>query len=76
MSPAAATPITFAEIVEEELQQEAALIRSREKPLALIQVKENVIWCKVVLFKAIGVAILCILLTDVLMVLLTCTPSN
>lgn len=31
-------PVTFASIVEEELQQEAALIRSREKPLALIQV--------------------------------------
>lgn len=30
-------PVTFASIVEEELQQEAALIRSREKPLALIQ---------------------------------------
>jgi len=28
----------FSAIVEEELQQEAALIRSREKPLALIQV--------------------------------------
>ncbi|KAJ6665824.1 hypothetical protein lerEdw1_001296 [Lerista edwardsae] len=43
MSPAAATPITFAEIVEEELQQEAALIRSREKPLALIQIEERAI---------------------------------
>lgn len=32
-------PITFASIVEEELQQEAALTRSREKPLALIQVE-------------------------------------
>ena len=30
--------VTFASIVEEERQQEAALIRSREKPLALIQV--------------------------------------
>jgi hypothetical protein len=36
-SPAVA-PVTFASIVEEERQQEAALIRSREKPLALIQV--------------------------------------
>lgn len=41
MSPVVATTITFAEIVEEELQQEAALIRSREKPLALIQVRQN-----------------------------------
>uniref|UniRef100_A0A674JAE2 Inhibitor of Bruton tyrosine kinase n=1 Tax=Terrapene triunguis TaxID=2587831 RepID=A0A674JAE2_9SAUR len=39
-SSTAIAPITFAAIVEEELQQEAALIRSREKPLALIQVKE------------------------------------
>jgi len=36
-SPVAA-PVMFSAIVEEELQQEAALIRSREKPLALIQV--------------------------------------
>lgn len=36
-SPAVA-PVTFASIVEEERQQEAALLRSREKPLALIQV--------------------------------------
>lgn len=34
-------PVTFASIVEEELQQEAALIRSREKPLALIQVNNK-----------------------------------
>lgn len=33
-------PVMFASIVEEELQQEAALIRSREKPLALIQIEE------------------------------------
>ncbi|XP_040409954.1 inhibitor of Bruton tyrosine kinase isoform X4 [Cygnus olor] len=33
-------PVMFAAIVEEELQQEAALIRSREKPLALIQIEE------------------------------------
>lgn len=38
-SPAVA-PVTFASIVEEERQQEAALIRSREKPLALIQVND------------------------------------
>ncbi|XP_078255950.1 inhibitor of Bruton tyrosine kinase isoform X2 [Rhinoraja longicauda] len=34
------TPITFAAIVEEERRQEAALVRSREKPLALIQIEE------------------------------------
>ncbi|XP_062896415.1 inhibitor of Bruton tyrosine kinase isoform X2 [Mobula hypostoma] len=34
------TPITFAAIVEEERQQEAALVKSREKPLALIQIEE------------------------------------
>ncbi|KFV76756.1 Inhibitor of Bruton tyrosine kinase [Dryobates pubescens] len=33
-------PVMFSAIVEEELQQEAALIRSREKPLALIQIEE------------------------------------
>uniref|UniRef100_A0A8C0GH88 Inhibitor of Bruton tyrosine kinase n=1 Tax=Chelonoidis abingdonii TaxID=106734 RepID=A0A8C0GH88_CHEAB len=42
-SSAAIAPITFAAIVEEELQQEAALIRSREKPLALIQIEERAI---------------------------------
>ncbi|XP_006025752.1 inhibitor of Bruton tyrosine kinase isoform X1 [Alligator sinensis] len=36
----AMAPITFASIVEEELQQEAALTRSREKPFALIQIEE------------------------------------
>lgn len=41
-SPPAATAVTFASIVEEEKQQEAALIRSREKPLALIQVTVDV----------------------------------
>uniref|UniRef100_A0A665VKC1 BTB domain-containing protein n=1 Tax=Echeneis naucrates TaxID=173247 RepID=A0A665VKC1_ECHNA len=35
--------VTFASIVEEEKQQEAALIRSREKPLALIQIEERAI---------------------------------
>ncbi|XP_067882780.1 inhibitor of Bruton tyrosine kinase [Heterodontus francisci] len=39
-SPPAMTPITFAAIVEEERQQEAALVKSREKPLALIQIEE------------------------------------
>lgn len=37
-SPPLPSLVTFASIVEEEKQQEAALIRSREKPLALIQV--------------------------------------
>ncbi|XP_076827712.1 inhibitor of Bruton tyrosine kinase [Brachyhypopomus gauderio] len=41
--PSAVTTVTFASIVEEEKQQEAALIRSREKPLALIQVEERAI---------------------------------
>lgn len=41
-SPPAPAAVTFASIVEEEKQQEAALIRSREKPLALIQVTECV----------------------------------
>lgn len=36
--PLSSSLVTFASIVEEEKQQEAALIRSREKPLALIQV--------------------------------------
>ncbi|TRY71260.1 hypothetical protein DNTS_006990, partial [Danionella cerebrum] len=37
-SPSAST---FASILEEEKQQEAALIRSREKPLVLIQIEER-----------------------------------
>ncbi|KAE8603105.1 hypothetical protein XENTR_v10014218 [Xenopus tropicalis] len=36
-------PVTFTAIVEEEEKQEAALIRSREKPLALIQIEERAI---------------------------------
>lgn len=43
-APPVVAPVTFASIVEEELQQEAALIRSREKPLALIQVKNMPKW--------------------------------
>ncbi|XP_043542884.1 inhibitor of Bruton tyrosine kinase isoform X2 [Chiloscyllium plagiosum] len=39
-SPPAIPPITFAAIVEEERKQEAALLKSREKPLALIQIEE------------------------------------
>ncbi|XP_058504067.1 inhibitor of Bruton tyrosine kinase isoform X1 [Solea solea] len=39
-SPPLCSRMTFASIVEEEKKQEAALIRSREKPLALIQIEE------------------------------------
>ncbi|XP_068180155.1 inhibitor of Bruton tyrosine kinase [Antennarius striatus] len=42
-SPPHSSLVTFASIVEEEKQQEAALIRSREKPLALIQIEERAI---------------------------------
>ncbi|KAM5257001.1 inhibitor of Bruton tyrosine kinase isoform 1-T1 [Ctenodactylus gundi] len=45
-------PVTFASIVEEELQQEAALIRSREKPLALIQIEERAIQDLLVFYEA------------------------
>ncbi|XP_037375902.1 inhibitor of Bruton tyrosine kinase isoform X2 [Talpa occidentalis] len=45
-------PVTFASIVEEELQQEAALIRSREKPLALIQIEEHAIQDLLVFYEA------------------------
>lgn len=41
--PLCSSTVTFASIVEEEKQQEAALIRSREKPLALIQIEERAI---------------------------------
>ncbi|XP_041418088.1 inhibitor of Bruton tyrosine kinase isoform X2 [Xenopus laevis] len=40
---ASSAPVTFTAIVEEEEKQEAALIRSREKPLALIQIEERAI---------------------------------
>ncbi|XP_058601857.1 inhibitor of Bruton tyrosine kinase isoform X2 [Onychostoma macrolepis] len=43
---------TFASIVEEERQQEAALIRSREKPLALIQIEERAIQDLLLHYKA------------------------
>lgn len=43
-APSMVAPVTFASIVEEELQQEAALTRSREKPLALIQVSHVPLW--------------------------------
>lgn len=42
-SPPLSSLVTFASIVEEEKKQEAALIRSREKPLALIQIEERAI---------------------------------
>uniref|UniRef100_A0A3Q4BQQ8 BTB domain-containing protein n=1 Tax=Mola mola TaxID=94237 RepID=A0A3Q4BQQ8_MOLML len=42
-SPPLSSLVTFASIVEEEKQQEAALLRSREKPLALIQIEERAI---------------------------------
>ncbi|XP_020489529.1 inhibitor of Bruton tyrosine kinase [Labrus bergylta] len=42
-SPPLSSLVTFASIVEEEKQQEAALIRSREKPLSLIQIEERAI---------------------------------
>ncbi|KAF4025064.1 hypothetical protein G4228_017062 [Cervus hanglu yarkandensis] len=52
--PSMAAPVTFASIVEEELQQEAALIRSREKPLALIQIEERAIQDLLVFYEAFG----------------------
>ncbi|XP_061107075.1 inhibitor of Bruton tyrosine kinase [Conger conger] len=42
-SPPTSSTMTFASIVEEERQQEAALLRSRDKPLALIQIEERAI---------------------------------
>uniref|UniRef100_A0A8C1LEF9 Inhibitor of Bruton agammaglobulinemia tyrosine kinase n=1 Tax=Cyprinus carpio TaxID=7962 RepID=A0A8C1LEF9_CYPCA len=45
---------TFASIVEEERQQEAALIRSREKPLALIQIEERAIQDLLLHYEAIN----------------------
>lgn len=52
--PSNVAPVTFASIVEEELQQEAALIRSREKPLALIQIEEHAIQDLLVFYQALG----------------------
>ncbi|XP_069830794.1 inhibitor of Bruton tyrosine kinase isoform X2 [Dendropsophus ebraccatus] len=46
-------PVTFTTIVEEEKKQEAALIRSREKPLALIQIEERAIQDLLVHYQAI-----------------------
>ncbi|XP_047666724.1 inhibitor of Bruton tyrosine kinase isoform X5 [Tachysurus fulvidraco] len=51
-SPPAATTVNFASIIEEEKQQEAALIRSREKPLALIQIEERAIQDLLVYYRA------------------------
>ncbi|XP_072355904.1 inhibitor of Bruton tyrosine kinase isoform X2 [Scyliorhinus torazame] len=53
-SPPAMTPITFAAIVEEERQQEAALVKSREKPLALIQIEERAIQDLLIHYQACG----------------------
>ncbi|KFO30398.1 Inhibitor of Bruton tyrosine kinase [Fukomys damarensis] len=47
-------PVTFASIVEEEQKQEAALIRSREKPLALIQIEEHAIQDLLVFYETFG----------------------
>uniref|UniRef100_A0A8C9E1D2 Inhibitor of Bruton tyrosine kinase n=1 Tax=Phocoena sinus TaxID=42100 RepID=A0A8C9E1D2_PHOSS len=54
LAPSVLAPVTFASIVEEELQQEAALIRSREKPLALIQIEERAIQDLLVFYEAFG----------------------
>lgn len=51
-SPPVGTAVTFASIVEEEKQQEAALIRSRDKPLALIQIEERAIQDLLVHYRA------------------------
>ncbi|XP_072535963.1 inhibitor of Bruton tyrosine kinase [Salminus brasiliensis] len=51
-SPPSTAAVTFASIVEEEKQQEAALIRSREKPLALIQIEERAIQDLLVYYRA------------------------
>uniref|UniRef100_A0A4W6E9J5 Inhibitor of Bruton tyrosine kinase n=1 Tax=Lates calcarifer TaxID=8187 RepID=A0A4W6E9J5_LATCA len=51
-SPPLSSLVTFASIVEEEKQQEAALIRSREKPLALIQIEERAIQDLLIHYKA------------------------
>nr|XP_015211679.1 PREDICTED: inhibitor of Bruton tyrosine kinase [Lepisosteus oculatus] len=53
-SPPAVPPVTFASILEEERQQEAALIRSREKPLALIQIEERAIQDLLIHYKALN----------------------
>uniref|UniRef100_A0A671WEM5 Inhibitor of Bruton tyrosine kinase n=1 Tax=Sparus aurata TaxID=8175 RepID=A0A671WEM5_SPAAU len=50
--PLSSSLVTFASIVEEEKQQEAALIRSREKPLALIQIEERAIQDLLIHYKA------------------------
>ncbi|KAL6108805.1 ibtk [Pungitius sinensis] len=51
-SPPLSSVVTFASIVEEEKEQEAALIRSREKPLALIQIEERAIQDLLLHYKA------------------------
>uniref|UniRef100_A0A8C5CVI0 Inhibitor of Bruton tyrosine kinase n=1 Tax=Gadus morhua TaxID=8049 RepID=A0A8C5CVI0_GADMO len=51
-SPPRASTVPFTAILEEEKQQEAALIRSREKPLALIQIEECAIQQLLIHYKA------------------------
>ncbi|XP_053317203.1 inhibitor of Bruton tyrosine kinase isoform X2 [Spea bombifrons] len=51
---ASAAPVTFTTIVEETKKQEAALIRSREKPLALIQIEERAIQDLLIFYQALG----------------------
>lgn len=53
-SPPSTSTVTFASIVEEERKQEAALIRSREKPLALIQIEERAIQDLLLHYQAIN----------------------
>ncbi|KAM4772213.1 inhibitor of Bruton tyrosine kinase [Rhinophrynus dorsalis] len=48
-----AVPVTFTTIVEEEKKQEAALLRSREKPLALIQIEERAIQDLLLFYQAL-----------------------
>uniref|UniRef100_A0A8C5AV41 Inhibitor of Bruton tyrosine kinase n=1 Tax=Gadus morhua TaxID=8049 RepID=A0A8C5AV41_GADMO len=51
-TPPRASTVPFTAILEEEKQQEAALIRSREKPLALIQIEECAIQQLLIHYKA------------------------
>ncbi|XP_069462415.1 inhibitor of Bruton tyrosine kinase [Ambystoma mexicanum] len=53
-SPPVPTLVTFATIIEEEMEQEAALIRSRDKPLALIQIEECAIQDLLLYYRAFG----------------------
>lgn len=53
-SPPSTSTVAFASILEEERKQEAALIRSREKPLALIQIEERAIQDLLLHYQAIN----------------------